>query len=150
MSWVGKLFGTDEAVREVLNTGKELLDDAFYTDAEKASDRRESADATRAVLIEWFKNTQGQNLSRRVIALSSVGTWLLGVIIATVLSISGIWVDAAVAPRLDLTVGILDSRNEEMGSIVLLVLTYYFAAPKVGEVAEVVMSRFGNKSGKPP
>ena len=144
-SFLGKLFGTDEAVKGVIETGKELLDDAFYTDAETAADRAAAAAGVRDMVVGWMGNTQGQNLSRRVIALSVTGTWLSMYVIATIMDIGGVWLSELYHARLAATSLVLDTRNDSMTGAVMMILAFYFAAPKIGEIAEVAMSRFGKK-----
>lgn len=146
MGWFGKLLGTDDAVKQVLETGKELLDDAFYTDAEEAQHKQESAKEVRGMIVDWMKNTQGQNLSRRVIALATTGTWLLMFIIATVLSVSAVWVDPEVSALVTASTAALDARLEILTTAVLLILGFYFGAPKLSEISEVFVKRFSNKS----
>ena len=119
MSWLGKLFGTDKAVGKVLETGKELLDDAFYTDDEKASDRKESAKDVRAMIVEWMKNTQGQNLSRRVIALGTTLTWLLQFWLAWVFSLVSIFCEADVAAKLAEAAELTRTSAADMSGAVL-------------------------------
>lgn len=141
MSWLGKLFGTDEAVRGVLDTGKELLDDAFYTDSEKAEDRAQDAREVRQMVVDWMQNTQGQNLSRRVIALSVTFTWLSMFVISTLLTIAAVWSGEYRLPLMASS-EVLDNRNESMTGAVMLILGFYFAAPKISEIAEAAMARF--------
>jgi hypothetical protein len=147
MSWFGKLFGTDEAVRGVLDTGKELLDDAFYTDSEKAEDRAKDASEVRGMLVDWMKNTQGQNLSRRIISLSITATWLSMFIIATLLSVSAVWVADDVSTKLMASSSIIDNRAEAMTGAVMLILGFYFALPKVTEIANAAIDKFGKQGG---
>ena len=97
MSFFGKVFGSDAAIDKVIGHGKELLDDAFYTDEEKAADRAQAARETRGLINEWIKNSQGQNLARRVLALSIGFVWLGLFLIATLLDIAGVFVDMPTA-----------------------------------------------------
>jgi len=39
MSFLGKLFGSDDALSKVVDTAKDLIDESFYTDQEEASDK---------------------------------------------------------------------------------------------------------------
>ena len=146
MSWLGKLFGTDKAVGSVLETGKELLDDAFYTDDEKASDRKESAKDVRAMIVEWMKNTQGQNLSGRVIALGTTLTWLLQFWLAWVFSVVAIFCEADVAAKLTEAAELTRTSAADMSGAVLLVLGFYFAAPKISEIADSAIASFGKRN----
>ena len=143
--FLGKLFGTDEAVKGVLETGRELLDDAFYTDAEKAEDRSLAAAGVRNMVVDWMGNTQGQNLSRRLIAVSVTSIWLSMYIIATVMDVAAVWLPELYYQRLVDTSQLLDSRNDSMTGAVMLILGFYFAAPKIAAIAEAAMSRFSKQ-----
>ena len=145
MSWLGKLFGTDNAVEQVISTGERLLDDAFYTDAERAEDTARDRSEVRTMVVEWMANTQGQNLSRRVIALSVTGVWLLMYMLSTVLGLGAVWVGASLNARLLESIAILDERNDAMTGAVMLILGFYFAAPKIGQIADAAMARFSKQ-----
>lgn len=142
MGWLGKLFGTDDAVKQVIDTGSALLDDAFYTDAEKAEDIAKDRSEVRRMVVEWMANTQGQNLSRRLIALSVTASWLFMYLLSTVLGLVAVWVDPELHQRLNESITVLDGRNDSMTGAVMLILGFYFAAPKIGQIADAAMARF--------
>lgn len=145
-SWLGKVFGTDEATRDVINVGKELLDDAFYTDAEKAAGAAADKSEVRGMLVNWMANTQGQNVSRRVISWAFTGTWLSMYGISTCLSTLAPWVSVDRAARILESSKVLDSRIGMMDGAVMLILGFYFALPKVSEIATSAIERFGKKT----
>jgi hypothetical protein len=147
MSWLGKVFGTDEAVGNVIQQGKELLDDAFYTDSEKAEDKAATAAQVRSMVVEWMQNSQGQNLSRRVIAMSVTFTWLGGFIIAGLMAVLAVWTDTYREPLI-ISSNLIDQRNSGMSGAVMLILGFYFAAPKISEIAEAAMAKFSKGSGQ--
>ena len=74
MSFLGRLFGTAEASTELVKGVKSGLDYMFHTDQEKSEERMEMDKFAGNMFIEWQKNTQGQNLSRRILALGIAGT----------------------------------------------------------------------------
>ena len=144
MSWIGKLFGTDAAVASVLETGKEMLDDAFYTDAERAEGAATDRSEVRKMLVDWMANTQGQNLSRRLIAISVTGMWLFISLVAMVFGVVAIWV-AESAKEAKATTDFLDARADGMEFAVLIILGFYFAAPKLGAIVDVAMAKLASK-----
>jgi hypothetical protein len=146
VSWFGKVFGTDAAVSNVIQQGKELLDDAFYTDAERAEEKAAAAAAVRNMVVEWMNNSQGQNLARRLIAVSVTGTWIITYIIATLMAMVAVWTEDYRKALMDSS-ALLDTRNEAMTGAVMLILAFYFAAPKISEIAEAAMARFGKQPG---
>ena len=74
MSFLGKVFGSDEALGKVVDTAKELLDEAFYTDQEEAAAKAVARDKAQGMVIEWIKASTGSRLARRMIALAITGT----------------------------------------------------------------------------
>ena len=153
MSFFGKVFGSDAAIDKVIGHGKELLDDAFYTDEEKAADRAQAARETRGLVNEWIKNSQGQNLARRVLALSIGFVWLSLFLIATLLDLAGVFVDMPTAVDAGQVVynkfsqasQIIDKRNDQMTGAIMLILGFYFAAPKISEIANTAMQKIAKK-----
>ena len=149
MSLIGKIFGSDAAIDKVISHGKELLDDAFYTDEEEAADRAQAARETRGLITEWIKNSQGQNLARRVLAFAIGFTWLSMFVAATLLDLAGVWADLpttveagqAVYNKYSAASQIIDTRNDQMTGAIMLILGFYFAAPKISEIANTAMQK---------
>jgi len=138
MSFLGRLFGSSGAGKELVKGLAEGLDELSYSHEEKAADQAASTTEARKVLIEWMKNTQGQNLSRRVIAFGSCFVWVTHYLISEMLLIAHIWVDNE---KLQTSAEIISANAGEMKPAVILILGYYFAAPHMGRIAEVAMSR---------
>jgi len=76
MSFFGRLFGSPDATREAIGAVRDGLDALVYTKEEQAADDAASVTQARQVLIEWIKNSQGQNLSRRFLAFIITSAWL--------------------------------------------------------------------------
>lgn len=100
MSWLGKLFGTEK----VINKGVDMLDNAFYTDQEKAEAH-----------IRLLKAYEPFKLAQRFLALIVVPPWALGWFICFALSFTDI----------DLTypIQILEGK---LGIAALTILGFYF------------------------
>ncbi|MEM9238255.1 MAG: hypothetical protein AAGB14_15900 [Verrucomicrobiota bacterium] len=145
MSLLGKLFGSDKAIDKVTNTASRLLDDAFYTKEEQAADRAKATTEARGLVIEWLKATTGSRLARRVIAISVTSVWLLTHVVGMILAIATAFVDTATAAQLASAVDIIDNRSDGMTGAVMLILSFYFAAPHAGDIARAALERFGNK-----
>ena len=144
MSFWGRLFGTDAAIEKTIGVIGKVADEAFYTDEEEAGDRAAARRETQGMVIEWLRNTQGQNLSRRIIALSVTGIWLLMYLLSAGMALVAVWVGPETAGLMIDSSMLIDSRQDRMTGAVMLVLGFYFAAPKVGEIAEAALARFGN------
>lgn len=138
----GRIFGTEKALDSAVKSAASAIDYMVYTDQEKAEARARLTN----VIIDWMKATQGQNLARRVLAFAIAGTWLGNKILASMLSVIGIWmVDPASMARVDKTVEVAQALSEDMTGAVGMILTFYFSLPTIGKVADSVMSKWINK-----
>lgn len=139
MSFIGKLFGSEKALEGIVNGVTKGLDALIYTDEEKANDAAKSRTEARAMVIKWMAATQGQNLARRLISLSITGVWLLQYIVAQVVSIFVIYADDP--ERLQGVSQVMREGANDMGSAVMLILAFYFAAPHMGDIAKSFTNR---------
>jgi hypothetical protein len=145
MSFWGKLFGTDEAIKGAVDAVRDGLDALVYTNEEKAVDAAKERSEARSMLVGWMEATQGQNLARRLISLAITGVWLFQYIVAQMaMSIAVFWTNKA-AELNELAKLNMASAND-MGSAVMLILAFYFAAPHMGDFAQAVVGRFKTKT----
>lgn len=141
MSFWGKLFGTDEAIKGAVGAVKDGLDALVYTDEEKATDAAKERSEARSMLVGWMEATQGQNLARRLISLCITSVWLIQYIVAQLaLSIAVFWTDKA--RELNELAKINTQNANDMGGAVMLILAFYFAAPHMGDFAQAIISKF--------
>lgn len=88
MGWFGKLLGTDKAL-DVIDTvakgGLDLLDNAFYTDEEKANIRMKQANLWLKMHDTVAKQSAPTAISRRIIAWAVVGMAMFSLLVGTVL-----------------------------------------------------------------
>lgn len=145
---VGKVFGTDKAVASVVDNVAAGLDKLVYTKEEEAEDRAKAVTEGRQMLVDWMRATQGQNLARRIIALSVTGVWLLQYLLAWVMDIVAVFVSGEAQARLIEASTMTDQRANSMVGAVMLVLGFYFAAPHMGNIAESALAMFGRKPSK--
>lgn len=148
MSFLGRLFGSTEATKEAVGAVKDGLDALWYTDEEKATDKAKDVTEARKVLLEWVKNSQGQNLSRRVLAFMITTSWLLFKLIGTCMSVASIWVGSEMKGDLNEAVELVNDFSSDMTPAVMLILGFYFAGPYMGKMAEGALKRFGDKNSK--
>ncbi len=140
---VGKIFGTDKAITSVVDGAKNALDKLVYTSEEKADDHAKSVTEARTMVIDWLKNTQGQNIARRVIALVITSMWALNVLLIQALSVAAVWVSE---PKQYLASAEVISKNAQpVTSAMMLVLAFYFAAPQMGKFADAALKKFSGK-----
>ena len=90
-SFVGKLFGTDKAITSIIDHSSSAIDKLVYTSEEKADAAAADRTEFRRMIVDWMSNTQGQNLARRLIALTVTTVWIFQYISMMTLSIIGVW-----------------------------------------------------------
>lgn len=145
MSFWGKIFGTDEAIKSAVGAVKDGLDALVYTDEEKAVEAAKERSEARAMLVGWMEATQGQNLARRLISLAITGVWLLQYVVAQIASsLAVFWHSQAGA--LNALAALQLQSAEAMSSAVMLILAFYFAAPHMGDFAKAVIGRWKGKT----
>lgn len=148
MSFWGRLFGTEEALGKVVDHVANGLDALIYTDEEKATDAAADRSEARKMVVGWMVATQGQNLARRLIALSITGTWLGMYLISTLAGMVGVFLQPewAVSPeKMKALSDIAFGAAVDMNPPVMLILAFYFAAPHMGDIAKAVTGRFTNQ-----
>lgn len=144
MSFLGKLFGSDDALSKVVDTAKDLIDESFYTDQEEAADKALAADKARGMVIDWVAASTGSRLARRLIAFSITGTWLAMYWLTALSAIAAIWLEDK-ADQLQASGLILDAAADVMISPVMLILGFYFAAPYMGDLAAGALKKFSDR-----
>lgn len=145
MSFWGRLFGTDKAASSLIDNVAKGLDALVYTDEEKAQDAAKSRSEARAMIIEWNKNTQGQNLARRIIALLVTAVWLAQYITMQILGVASVWASGEVSQKMVESAKIIGEFATSMNGAMMLILGFYFAAPHMGKIAESALNKFGNR-----
>lgn len=144
-SFFGRLFGSDKAVDSLIDHTANALDKVIYTSEEKADDQAKSVTEARGMLIEWLKNTQGQNLARRVIAFSIAFTWLSMFWFAMVADVISVWFPADMSAKFVESASRVGNRAVSIDSAMMLILTFYFAAPHIGNIIDSFKTGFGKK-----
>ena len=141
MSFWGKMFGTDEAIKTTIGAVKDGLDALVYTEEEKSVDAAKERSEARSMLVGWMEATQGQNLARRVISLAITGVWLSQYIIAQLASsIAIFWLEKT--EQLSELAKVNMQSAETMSGAVMLILAFYFAAPHMGDFAKAIIGKF--------
>lgn len=141
--FLGRLFGTDKALEGVVDGVSKGLDALVYTSEEKAADARSERTEARRMVISWMAATQGQNLARRLIALSITGVWLMQFVVAQIMNLVQVWVSNPTQWAESATV--MRQGAEAMSGAVMLILAFYFSAPFMGDVAKAVTNKFTKK-----
>ena len=140
MAFWGKLFGSDEALKSVVDNVASGLDALLYTEEEKANDGAKERSEARQMVVGWMAATQGQNLARRLIALSISGVWLLSIIGEKIVGAIAVFADDP--EKLTKLADVMSEGTREMSSPVMLILAFYFAAPHMGDIAKAVTTKF--------
>ena len=141
MSFWGRLFGSDNAAEKLIDHASNGLDKMFYTSEEKAEAGAADRTEARKMVIEWLKNTQGQNLARRLLALMIASVWLLQYLSVQALSIAAVWSDNT--DKLMRSAEVIQDNIGQMTGAMMLLLGFYFAAPHMSNIVEAALSKFG-------
>lgn len=152
MSFFGQLFGSNDAALKTIDTVAQGIDKLYYSDEEKADDARAAKKDAANVFLEWIKNSQGQNLSRRFLTVVITITWLLFLIASVTISILSIWL-AQDPVKMAETYTKLNEIVSRMDSIVMLIVAFYFTSPYMSKFSDAAIAKFngggnGNASNK--
>jgi len=140
---IGKVFGTDKAAAALINNVSNGLDKLVYTGEEKADDQAAAVTEARQMVIKWLAATSGQNLARRVLALTITAVWLSQYLFIGIMSVVAIWA-ADPAPFIA-SAKVMGAYAETMRGAVMLILAFYFASPYMGSVVDIALEKFGGK-----
>jgi len=144
-NFLGRMFGTEKAMSAVVDGVSNGLDKLIYTSEEQADDSRKAVTEARSMMIEWMKNSQGQNVARRFLAVVITLVWLLQYVSAQALSVAAVWADKP--DQLLESAKIISESAVEMNGAMMLILAFYFAAPHMGKIVEGALSKFGGNNG---
>lgn len=145
MGIIGRLFGTDEAIKSGIDAISSGLDSLVYTDQEKSQDHARAVTEARTMLVNWMEASQGQKLSRRIIALSITAVFLFEHLMSMAFGIASVWADKP--ERLEATAKLIGDNASMMQGAMMLILGFYFAAPHLSDIIKPAMERFGKKNG---
>lgn len=143
---LGKMFGSEKALGNIVGSVSRGLDSLVYTQQEKEQAAAAERAKAREMVLRWMESTQGQNLARRMIAVIVTSVWILQYIAAMGLSLFAVWADDPAQWRE--SAHIVGNYAERMSGAMMLILGFYFAAPHMGSIVEVAMSKFGKTNEK--
>ena len=146
---MGKIFGSEKALESAVGGINRGLDALVYTDEEKAQDAALERQKARSMVVERMGNTTGQKLARRLIAVSITFVWLLQYIAAWGLVVAAIFVDPETGERLKEASALTQEHSDGMTGAIMLILSFYFAAPHMDKIVGPAMERFAKTNKKP-
>lgn len=143
-STIGRVLGTDKAAESLINNTSNALDKLVYTSEEKADAEAKDRAEARAMIIRWMEATSGQNLARRLLAISITFVWLAMFCVAGVLKAVAPWVDKEVTIKIMASATSIGQDAIQISGAVMLILAFYFAAPHMGAIVKPALDRFAN------
>lgn len=149
--FAGRIFGTEKALDTVVESTVKGLDALVYTNQERANDSAAERSEARKMVVQWMEATKGQNLARRLIALSITGVWLLMYLLSAFCSMLAIFVNSeglVTGEKMRAVSEIAQINAQDMNSAVMLILAFYFAAPHMGNIAEAVIGKSSARAAK--
>lgn len=149
--FLGKVFGTDKALAGVVDGVSNGLDKLIYTDEEKAEDKAKATTEARQMVVDWMRATQGQNLARRLIALSITAVWLSMYLLAVLMNMVAVFTNnegVLTSDKLGEVSTIATNSAMDMNPAVMLILAFYFAAPHMGDIAKAAIGKMGQQADR--
>lgn len=126
MGFFSSIFGTKDIVKD----GLKMIDEAFYTDEEKAQDMMKLLEKKAELKIRQLEAYHPYKKTQRFLALSFVFIYLFIMVNGVVSQLYGL-------VNLDDVKNALKFANEMwLGEIVLIIVTFYFGGGAVEGVLE--------------
>jgi uncharacterized membrane protein YgcG len=145
MGILGKLFGSDKVMDAAIGGITKGFDALVYTEEEKSVDAAKERSEARSMLVEWVKNTQGQNIARRLIALIITAVWLFMYLASAILDVSVVWMEPGIREQVSRSALSIGQRADSMTGAMMLILAFYFAAPHMDKIVGAALGKFGGK-----
>ena len=128
MGFLGRLFGSQRAVDQIVKAGIKGIDALKYTAEEKAADQIKAREKVNDQVVDFMRATTGYNLARRVLAFIVVGIWALCLLFIIVCGIvDGFNGDDSFTKAAANVNGIMSEWA--IHTIVLAVILFYFQRP---------------------
>lgn len=141
--FLGRLLGS-EAIVEGAFKG---IDEAFYTDQEKAEDGAKRAQAKGDWYLRYLEATTTSALARRILAFMLVGHFMF---------VSTIWLGIAAfaiynpSEEIASLAELLWAFIEKFATMVMLILAFYFGPQQFGKLIEAWKASPSPQTSKPP
>ena len=116
MGFFSAIFGNNNIVKK----GIDLIDEAFYTDEEKAEDKMKLLEKKSEIKIEQLKAYHPYKITQRFIALSFIFVFLFIMLNGIIAQLYGIVDIQNVKNALKF------ANKMWLGEIVLIIITFYF------------------------
>lgn len=143
MGILGQLFGSEKVMDAAIGGITKGFDALVYTDEEKAGDAAKERSEARSMIVDWIKNSQGQNIARRLIALIITAVWLLMYLVSTGLDVAVVWIDQSLRDQVSQSAIAIGERADSMTGAMMLILAFYFAAPHMDKIVGAALGKFG-------
>lgn len=145
LGFVKRLFSSTDSMNKVVDGAMKGVGAVFYTEEEKATDRKEILKDVGKIIVDWVAASQGHRLARRLISVAITFMWLLLYFLAAVMSIVSTFVTNSAEIRASGKE--LFDMAISMNGAVMLILGFYFAAPYMGDIVQSAVTKF-RSSGK--
>lgn len=149
MNILKRIFSAPEVIRESMDMARDGIDALVFTDQEKADRASAATERAQLLFMEWLDKSQGQNLARRFLAVYVSIIWGFMYIASWIMQTVAVFLPAAQAQSMISASKFAQESAFEMSGAFMLVLTFYFAAPHVGQAVNVLADRLGSKHTTP-
>lgn len=149
---VKRIFGSPEIVKESLGILRDAGDVIWYTEEEKAQDAAKRSQLADRLLLDWMESSKGQNLARRLLAVTLAGIWasmfLLGTVGDMIAPFLALHSDPAFIEAWRESSNAIGERTEQMTGAMMLILGFYFAAPHLDKIVGKAIEKFSGDKNK--
>lgn len=142
---LGRVFGTEKALETAVEGVSKGIDALVYTEEERSIEAGKDRAEARAMLIKWLESTSGQHIARRLIAVSITSVWLFQYVFSWFALMGAIFSSVEARVQLNEAAVLTTQHADGMTGAVMLILSFYFAAPHMDKIVGAAMDRFGSK-----
>lgn len=139
---LGKIFASDAALKSGIETIRDAGDAMFYTEEEKARHQAETQKRADQLIVDWIESSKSQNISRRFLAMLVGAIWAFLLLFSWVSEQLAVW-QVEDAEKLGTMTAINQPYLELVTGAMMLILSFYFAAPYAKDIVKVAMEKFG-------
>ena len=133
MGILSALFPSADVAGSVFKGATKLIDDAFYTDQEKAEDAVKAKQAAFNQYLKWMEATSGQNRARRAIAVVVTGLWATTWVLSLLVQVLRPWVPEQVQSSLQESGQALIDSGGDINGVFMIIIGFYFGGRLFGQ-----------------
>lgn len=144
--FLGRMFGSENAGKALIDNVSSGIDKMWYTDEEKAEDAAQAKREGMAVYMSWLESTSGSRIARRLIALMVTGIWVIEHLGSVGAGVAAVWADDPA--KLNETSRMLAEHATNNNTLVGVVLLFYFGGPAAIDASKGMIEKWTAKKNE--